>query len=128
MTARRNSYQPVLVRIYCDYAKMEVWLPFITCKEYLSLERYCQAEVFCSRYIMQIVEPLPSLHAWPTRLLRSSLMNGPLSPEMMIIIDHDNNIYTGRHNNTEIERSTEASCVTQAIQTDMLVYHRQYVE
>ena len=31
--ARRNSYQPVLVRIFRNCAIVEAWLPFMTCRE-----------------------------------------------------------------------------------------------
>ena len=50
---------------------------------------------------MQIVKPLQSLQARPTWLSWSSLMNipSPFSPEMMmIVIDHDTNIYIEWHN------------------------------
>ena len=71
--ARRNSHQPVLVRIYRNCAILEAWLPlrrgFLSWRvEYVSSEHYCQAEVFCSG-CMQIVEPLQSLQALPIWLL-----------------------------------------------------------
>ena len=53
-TARRNSYQPVLVHIYSNCAIVEAWL-LSWCVKYVSSEHYCQAEVFCSWY-MQIVQ------------------------------------------------------------------------
>ena len=49
-TARRNSYQPLVVCINC--AIVEAWLPLVTC---ILKTLTCQAEVFCSWY-MQIVE------------------------------------------------------------------------
>jgi len=74
--ARRNSYRSVL-----SVSTVTVplwWRGFLSWHvQYVSLEHYCQAEVFRSWY-MQIVEPLQSLQAWPTWLLWSSLMNTPL--------------------------------------------------
>ena len=72
MTARKNSCQPVLVRIYRNCAIKEAWLPFRTC-------RICILRTLLSGWsflfmIMQIVEPLQSLQAW---LSWSSLMNTP---------------------------------------------------
>ena len=32
MSARRSFYQPVLVRVFCDFTIVEAWLPFMTCR------------------------------------------------------------------------------------------------
>ena len=94
-TARRNSYQPVLVRIYRNCAIVEAWLPFMTCRIWILRTLTCQAEVFCSWY-MQIVESLQSLQARPMWLFVELFDEypAPFFPEMMVIvIDHDTKIY-----------------------------------
>ena len=117
-TAGRNSYQPVLVRIFRNCAIVEAWLPFMACRkmypwciEYVSSEHHCQAEVFCSWY-MQIVVPLQLLKARPTWLSWSSLMSTPpLSPEVIrSLIMTPTSILNDVILSMETERSAKACC------------------
>ena len=78
-TARRNFYQPVLARIYCDSAIKEVWLPF-----HDVLNMYPQnitVRLKLSVDDMQIVEH--DLHVY--RELFDECPT-PSSPEMMITV------------------------------------------
>ena len=95
-TARRNSYQPLLV--YRNCAIVEAWLPFMTCRICI-LRTLLSGWSFCSWYV-QIVERLQSLQAQPTWLTWSSdEYPTPFSPEMtMVVIDNDTNIYIEWHN------------------------------
>ena len=43
-TTRRNSYQPVLVRMYHNCAIVEAWLPLMTCRICILRTLTCQAE------------------------------------------------------------------------------------
>ena len=95
-TARRNSYQPVLVRIYRNCAILEAWLPseawipFMTCwicilRLKFSVQDICKLWSHCSH----CKHDLHECHEYSTSF----------SPEMtMIIIDHDTNIYIEWHN------------------------------
>ena len=96
-TARRNSYQPVLVRIYRNCAILEAWLPFqawlpfmtygiimypqnITFRLKFSVQNICKLWSHCSH----CKHDLHDCREYPA----------PFSPEMtMIVIDHDTNIY-----------------------------------
>ena len=105
-TAGRNSYQPVLVRIYRNCAILEAWLPSrrgflrgvasfhdvlnmypqnIIVRLKFSVQDVCKLWSHCSH----CKHDLHDCHEYST----------PFSPEMtMIIIDHKTNIYIEWHN------------------------------
>ena len=112
-TARRNSYQPVLVCIYHNCAIVEAWLPFMTCR--ICIFRTLLARLKFSVHDMCNCGAIAVITS-ATYMTIMELFDeypGPFSPErMMVVIDHDTNIYilNDMMLSTETERSTEACC------------------
>ena len=83
LTATRNFYQPVLVKMYCDYAIMEAWLSFHD----VTTVQNCEARVLdfhCKHmtYTAAIELSDPMKGECPT----------PSSAKATINIDHNSNI------------------------------------
>jgi len=112
-TARRNSYQPVIVCIYRNSVIMEAWFPFMNMHpcmtlEYASSEHHCHANcgaiaLITSTTYMTIVELFDE---YPV----------PFSPEMtMTVIDHDTNIYIKWHHIINGNRKEHQSLLLRGI-------------
>ena len=106
-TTRRNFYQPVLVRIYCNCAIREAWLPFMTCILRTLLSGWSFLFMIYANCGAIAVIASTTYHAelfdeYPT----------PFSPKMMMIaIDHNTNIYIDDIIlSMKTERSIKAYC------------------
>ena len=105
MTARRNSYQPVLVRIFRNCAIVEAWLPFMTCRKCIhDVENmYPQNITVRLKFSVHDICKLWSHYSHYKHDLhdyREALwwVLHPLFPWGDKVIDHDTSIYIEWHN------------------------------
>jgi len=112
-TARRSSYQSVLVRIYCNRAIVEARFPFMTC-------RICILRTLLSgwSFVFKIYANCGAIAviASMTYMTVMELFDeypAPFSPEvMMIVIEHDPNIW---HNIINENRKKHQSTLLRGI-------------
>jgi len=113
MTTRRNFHQPVLVRIYCNFAIVEAWLSFMTCIIRILRTLLSQAEVSV-HYVYRLWSPC---RHWKHDLYDC---HGALwwIPRPLLPWDDDDNIYIEWYNIFSWNRKKHQSLLLRWIGSD----------